>query len=184
MIRPDADSPVDLDRFLHEHLAELRSFVQRRAGPRLRSKEACSDIVQSACREFFAQVAQSSDVHDDDLASWLYTAAFSKLVQKERYYGAAKRDAARERPVVGNETTPRLDPSDKAATLEDHDRLLESFEELPPDYQEVIVLARIVGLSHEDIAETLGRTVGASKMLLARASARLALSFGSPADDG
>ena len=48
------------------------------------------------------------------------------------------------------------------------------FDQLPADYREVILLSRIVGLSHEEIAEQMGRSKGAISVLLSRALARLA----------
>jgi DNA-directed RNA polymerase specialized sigma24 family protein len=42
----------------------------------------------------------------------------------------------------------------------------------------VILLARIGGLSHEEVAAGMGRTVLATRSLLARAMARLAVLLG------
>jgi RNA polymerase sigma factor (sigma-70 family) len=44
-----------------------------------------------------------------------------------------------------------------------------AFDRLPDDYREVITLARIVGLSHAEIARQMGRGEGAVRMLLSRA---------------
>jgi RNA polymerase sigma-70 factor, ECF subfamily len=52
-------------------------------------------------------------------------------------------------------------------------RLEAAFARLDADYREVIVLARVVGLSHAEIAARMGRTESATWNLLARALAKL-----------
>ena len=59
-----------------------------------------------------------------------------------------------------------------------------AFAELPKDYQEVISLSRLYGMSHDEIAEELGRSAGAVRVLLHRALVRLGfLMHESRADD-
>ena len=53
-----------------------------------------------------------------------------------------------------------------------------TIDELNPEYKQVIVLKRIEGLSHAEIAERLGKNTGAVRMLLARAIAALAIAYG------
>lgn len=47
--------------------------------------------------------------------------------------------------------------------------------ELPEDYREVILLARVMGLDHASVAAQMGRSETATRSLLHRALARLAL---------
>ena len=49
---------------------------------------------------------------------------------------------------------------------------------LPDEYRQVILLARIVGLSHADLAREMGRSETAVRTLLHRALARLAREMG------
>ncbi|MBL8732362.1 MAG: hypothetical protein JNN13_08335 [Planctomycetes bacterium] len=44
-----------------------------------------------------------------------------------------------------------------------------AFDRLPPDYQEVVTLSRIVQISTSEIARQMDRSDGAVRMLLARA---------------
>ena len=53
------------------------------------------------------------------------------------------------------------------------DRIEAAFDALPEHYREVIVLARIVGLPHREIAERLGKTEVAVQGLLTRALVKL-----------
>ena len=54
------------------------------------------------------------------------------------------------------------------------ERLEAAFRQLPDDYREVILLARMVGLSHAEIGRQMERTPQAVRVMLHRALARLA----------
>ena len=64
-------------------------------------------------------------------------------------------------------------PSGQAAASEQLLQLAEVLERLPDDYRQVILLRNIEELSHEEIAERMGRSVGAVRMLWIRALAAL-----------
>ena len=49
-----------------------------------------------------------------------------------------------------------------------------ALDRIREDYREIILLARVTGLSHREIAEKLGKSEGAVRMLLHRALGRLA----------
>jgi len=78
----------------------------------------------------------------------------------------------------GREPVRLTTPSVIASASEDLDRLENAMTMLKPDYRQVIVMAEIEGLSHQEIAATLGKSADATRMLLARAMAALSLAFG------
>ena len=51
--------------------------------------------------------------------------------------------------------------------------LANTLGQLPDDYREVILLRNLQGLAHEEVAQRMGRAVGAVRMLWVRALARL-----------
>ncbi len=53
-----------------------------------------------------------------------------------------------------------------------------AFDRLSPDHREVLTLARIVGLPHREIAEVMGRSEAACRILLYRATAQLGILLG------
>ena len=57
---------------------------------------------------------------------------------------------------------------------ESSERLESAFEHLPDEYREVLLLARIVGLSRAEIGEKMQRSENAVRSLLFRAQAKLA----------
>ncbi len=79
---------------------------------------------------------------------------------------------------VPGETLAERIAGDPLTLEEALDRLERALDELKPEYREVIVLKRIEGLSHAQIAEKLGKNAGAVRMLLARAMAALAMVYG------
>ena len=52
-----------------------------------------------------------------------------------------------------------------------------AFDTLSDEHREVISLSRIVGLSHQEIGEQLGRSEAAARQLLHRALAALAVAI-------
>jgi RNA polymerase sigma-70 factor, ECF subfamily len=81
------------------------------------------------------------------------------------FYGAAE--------PIGT-TTPSVIVRKKEAL----DRLEKALDTLKPDYKAVIVLKKIEGLSHDDIAERLNKSPNAVPMLLFRAMAALTIAYG------
>jgi RNA polymerase sigma-70 factor (ECF subfamily) len=101
-----------------------------------------------------------------------------------RYAGTQQRDVAREVSLEQSlaQSSQRLgdmlavsgsSPSQQAVRHEQEVMLAEVLVRLPDDYREVLILRNLEGLSHEEIAERMGRGVGAVRMLWVRALARL-----------
>jgi RNA polymerase sigma-70 factor (ECF subfamily) len=70
-------------------------------------------------------------------------------------------------------TTPSVIMSKK----EDLDKLEKAIDQLKPDYREVIVLAKIEGLSYKEIADRLGKSIDSVAHLLSRAMLALTETF-------
>jgi RNA polymerase sigma-70 factor (ECF subfamily) len=181
--------PASIDRLLDEHLPGLTAFVRLRAGPLLRAHESCSDIVQSACREVLDHAGRFRFGGSEGFRHWLYTTALRKIVDRKRYYSAAKRNANALRPPSESASEQQIaacyraaftTPSQAAMKREDVERLERAFDELSEQDREVVTLARIVGLSHAEIARRTGSTPGAVRVRLSRAIARLARLMSEP----
>jgi RNA polymerase sigma factor (sigma-70 family) len=177
---------------LEAHLGVLRAFVHLRLGRALRAKEETQDLVQSVCREVLAELPRHEARSGSGFRKWLFVAAENKIRDRWRHWRREKRDLARvvdlDSTRAADEETARqlacwITPSRQAASREELARLEQVFCELPDDYREVIVLARLRGWSHERIAEKLGRSEVATRTLLSRALARLALAL-EPDDQG
>ena len=181
--RPPEDESIDMEALMEQHLPGLRAYVRLRSDRLLRAKESESDLVQSVCREVLEHVDRFQHRSEAGFRQWLYRTAERKVIDRFRYYNAEKRSAARE--VNGEEL--RLDdsgllsiygglvtPSRDAMAREELHRVEAAFARLPPDYRDIIVMARVVGLPHADIARELGRTASSVRNALYRGLALLA----------
>ena len=69
-------------------------------------------------------------------------------------------------------------PSKELMGKEELERFETAFARMPEHQQQVILLSRVVGLSHKEIAETMERTESSTRNLLYRALAELAEMMG------
>lgn len=180
-----AESGDDAARaLLAEHVATLHAYVKVRLGRALRSKEESRDLVQSVCREVLTDFARDRSRRPAHFREWLLRAAENKIRDRIRHWRRDKRDVAREVELdatrdgdaeLGLQLAQLATPSRDAVSRDELARLEQAFARLPDDQRTVIVLARIQGLDHEQVAQRMGRTVSATRTLLSRALARLAL---------
>lgn len=188
MMRPDlGEDPVpngksrsSLDGALHRQLPRLRAFVRIHMDSFLRTRESCSDLVQSACRELIEQNGSFEFRGDSSLRSWLFKAVLHKIREKRRYHLAGMRSPERE--VRAAPEDERLleayrqvaEPLDKMLTREQIALFERCLDQLPADYREAISWKHIVGLTTAETAAEMGRSTGSVRNLLQRARCRLA----------
>ncbi|MBK9385838.1 MAG: sigma-70 family RNA polymerase sigma factor [Planctomycetes bacterium] len=172
---------------IERNLPGLRAYVRLRCGPAMRLKESTSDIVQSTCRDVLENVERFRYRGEAGFRAWLFATAMRKIADRAEYWGAAKRAAGREVPMHDEERSTRgvrqlyasiCSPSQEAMGNEAAERLEAAFDRLSDDEREVIVLARVVGLTHTELAEQLGISVAASRTRLFRALASLSQALG------
>jgi RNA polymerase sigma-70 factor (ECF subfamily) len=147
--------PRDPGRRIEDHVGLLRRYLRAKTGRVVRSKEPLSDLVQSVVREAWAARPLA---HEDDAAflSWLCTIAAHKIISKNRYYSAERRDPSRERPISeearvlsgGDETSPMQ----RAVRDEELDRLRRVLDDLDPLDREILILRRLFDVPTAEIA--------------------------------
>ena len=181
--RAAAGDEAAREELLGRHLAELTAFVRLRLGHALRSRESSQDIAQSVCRGALEDLGEFEYRSEDGFRNWLLLKAERKIRDRGRFWGRLKRDVTRELPHFGGDDEDTLvfrqlrtlfTPSRNAVAREELVKLEQAFKELPDDHRQVIVLARLVGLPHEEVAREMGRSASATRTLLSRALARLA----------
>src|SRR6185295_14455380 len=148
------------------------AFIRLRAGPVIRARESSSDIAQSVCREILGDLERFQYGGEVGFKHWLYTTALRKLQKKDEFWRAQKREGVREVHSDDEELfgcyRSLSTPSRKAMAREEAERIESAFDRLSDDDREVISLARVVGLPHKEIAEKMGRTEQATRLLLHR----------------
>lgn len=173
-----------VEELLERHLPGLRTYVRRNVSPGVLAKESSSDLVQSVCREVLEHAGNFEYQGEAAFRSWLYQAALRKLIDRQRYYKAEKRDTAREAVLershdLSSEAATVLaasltgSPSSEAIMHEEVQRLERGFAQLEESDREIIHMVYVQGLTHAQVAEKLGCNEVASRKQLSRALARL-----------
>jgi len=191
--QPDADLLAKAGRgdeaaraqLLSQHLAGLRAFVHLRLGPALRRKEESQDLVQSVCREVLSDLPKFQVRAGASFRDWMHRAAENKIRDRWRHWKRERRDPNRERALEASDAEAAgsmrlvhwMTPSREAVDREQLALLERVFADLPAADREVIVLARLHGWSHAKLAAHFGRSEVATRSLLSRALARLALAL-------
>ncbi len=176
---PDCAAPTD------DWLARFRPWLsliaRMQVDSRLQGKFDTSDVVQQTLMEAWRSASKFRGSTDAERIAWLRKILAHVLAHEVRQYrGTHKRDLNREmsierslarssrqlNAVLASATTT---PSQQAVHQEQQVALADMLNELPADYREVIVLRNLEELSHSEVAQRMGRTEGAVRMLWVRA---------------
>ena len=104
----------------------------------------------------------------ENIGGWLYGVAAN--VVKEHYRVQRKQRLAQlDETIPGRGPDPERDVSARLAA----EQLRQALEDLSPEQQEVLALRFGYGMRHKEVAETLGKSEGAVRMLQVRAIAAL-----------
>lgn len=179
-----------LDRLCRIYGERVRRIIRLRIGRELRVKLDSMDLVQDALLNALRGLEDFKYENEGDFLRWLSRIAQNELGHYVEKLHADKRDIRREvrldgfRPTTGDRfsgtpgpvrvTTPSVIMSRK----EDLDKLEKAIDELKPEHKEVIVLAKIEGLSYKEIGKRLDKSADAVGMLLSRAMVALTIAYG------
>jgi len=170
----------------HEH--GLRLLARLEINQRFAGKFDPSDVVQQTLMEAWQGWNSLKASDEPQRYAWLQQILVHQLAKLVRHYqGTLKRNITRELSIDQleqsvNASTRKLDtllvaqdpsPSHLAVAHEQRERLAKVLEELPEDYRQVILLRNFEELSHEDVAQRMGRSEPAVRMLWLRALAAL-----------
>ncbi len=176
-----------LEALLERHLPELRAYIQNRAGRLVRAHESQSDLVQSVCREILQYSERFQHPGEGAFRRWLFTTALRKLSHRRDFLNAERRDVGRvedaqrfgsQDSALENAFVAHTPPDHEVLLREEMERLERALASLTAEYREVILLARVEGLSRAEVAARMQRSEGSVRMLLHRALAALAVELG------
>jgi RNA polymerase sigma-70 factor (ECF subfamily) len=169
------------DRLLESFRGYLRLLARTGLDPSLRGKADPSDLVQETLLKAHTNFGQFQGQTEGELAAWLRRILINKLTDFTRgYQQADARQIGRERSLddlLGDSSAALVgmlvgggpSPSESAERRESALVLAEALGELSEDYREVLVLRSLEERDWEETARRLNRTVGATRMLWARA---------------
>jgi RNA polymerase sigma-70 factor (ECF subfamily) len=167
------------DRVIQRTHARVMERAHRMLGPRLRARIRTSDVVQGAYLRALKNIGHFEAGTEREFLAWMAGILENTIRDQARFFRARKRGGSR---AQGGPAPDSLaagpTPSQEAARQEDLRPVRQAMSALAPDYQKVLDLSWIEKLSHKEIAQRLGRSEGATRVLLHRARAALALEMG------
>ena len=170
-----------LDQLCSVYGERVRRIVRFRMGPELRSQLESMDLVQEALMEAIKDLGDFTFSNDGDFLRWLSSIVENTIRDNIDRIHAAKRDIRRQvsldrvaahtnRSGLGAHLPAgTTTPSAVLSLREDLDRLEQAMDQLKPQYREVLVLAKIEGLSCKEIAARQNKNPAAVAMSLSRA---------------
>ena len=184
ILKRDAEALVE---YVEQRRPQFLAFIQKNLSDGLRRKVDAEDILQEAQISAVQGLADTA-IELRDPFPWMCQQIERRIIDAHRrYFGAQKRTAEKEvglgsgsgggdtqgggliNMLVASMTTP----SQAFSRNQREFKLLQALEQLPADNREALKLRYVDGLPSKEIAERLGRTDGAVRVLLTRSLARL-----------
>ena len=170
-------SPEALNRVYERCAGRLLAFIRLRLGRDLRSRLESRDILQATLLKSLEHVSDLKAQETRSVMAWLARIAEHEIRDCADFHHRQRRDAARETPLDDDAPLPALTRSALSRVILDEEatRLEQAIESLSPAHREMILLRKFEELSFGEIAQKLGKTEDACRMLLARAMTALTL---------
>lgn len=181
---------ADLGRLLEQYRNYLRLLARIEIGRKLQGKVDASDLVQEVFLDAHRYFPNFRGTAEPQFVQWLREILAGTLAnQVRRYFGTQARDLRLERSIAADldrssvalgaiPVDPQPSPSEHVMRGEQSLLVAEALSKLPPDYQTVIVLRHLEGLTFPQVAARMERTVDSVEKLWLRGLTRLRKSFG------
>jgi RNA polymerase sigma-70 factor (ECF subfamily) len=144
-------------------------------GGRLRARLGDSDLVQDALLEAQREFPHFRGSTTAELTAWLRRIVLRTVGHAfRRHLGAARRNAGQDQPLNGvDPIDSEGTPLEQAVRSEQAARLAEAMARLPDDMQQLLLGRHLEDLPYSALAERLGRSEAALRVLYIRALRRL-----------
>jgi RNA polymerase sigma-70 factor (ECF subfamily) len=175
----DADS---LMKYLELRRNDLLAVILSKMGPALQKKVEAEDIFQEVCAN---AIRSQKEINFTEAGpfGWFCELADRRIIDEQRKFKAQKRDSSKE---VGIHAKPNEDvglvnllvasitsPSRAFSRQQKEFHLLEAMGQLPKTQQQVLDLRYAKGKSTKQIADEIGKSDGATRVLLTRSLKKL-----------
>lgn len=164
-------------------------LVRMRMGKELRTRLESVDLVQDVLYSTFKDLQNFTYKNEGDFIRWISRITENRLCDNLNRLHADKRDIRKEiqldnnSPTLADSLAAAMEPIDITtpsgivSKREDFEKLVRAIDSLKPEYRDVIVLTKVEGLCYKEIADKLGKSVDAVRMLFYRAMAALTGAF-------
>jgi RNA polymerase sigma-70 factor, ECF subfamily len=164
--KPKAELDNEFAELYRSHLRDVYSYAYYRIGNHHDAEDLTEQTFLQAYRHFERAQRES---HGRPLRPWLIRIAHNLAAN---YY----RDRSRRPQTPIDDTDALTAPHTTESLVEGRDelqRILEGVNELPDDRREALIMRFALGMDNREIARAMGRTDGATKVLLHRATRQL-----------
>ena len=164
--KPKAELDAEFAELYRSHLRDVYSYAYYRIGNHHDAEDLTEQTFLQAYRHFERAIRESDG---RPLRPWLIRIAHNLAAN---YY----RDRSRRPQTPIDDTEVLTAPHTTEALVEGRDelqRILEGVNELPDDRREALIMRFALGMDNREIARAMGRTDGATKVLLHRATRQL-----------
>ena len=164
--KPKAQLDREFSELYRTHLRDVYSYAYYRVGNHHDAEDISEQTFLQAYRHF-ERAQRESDGRP--LRPWLIRIAHNLAAN---YY----RDRARKPQTSIEDAAIISAPHDTEALVEGREqlqRIIEGVRQLPDDRREALIMRFALGMDNREIARALGRTDGATKVLLHRAIRQL-----------
>jgi RNA polymerase sigma-70 factor (ECF subfamily) len=171
----------DQDAFtllFEKYRARLAVLIYYKLSEKLRQRVEVDDILQEVFFAASQEIDKFTYRSPGSFLAWLIRIADHIIIDAARFEGRQKRQAAEtlrfrsESNPRGPEPTDSKTPSRLYAGREAIEKLARKLDALPEDYRTVILLAKLEGLTTQEVAERMGKSREAVALLLHRALQR------------
>jgi RNA polymerase sigma-70 factor (ECF subfamily) len=152
----DADAFGDL---YEQYIGIIFGYIYYRVG----DMGLAEDLTETVFLKVWESLS-SFDEHRISFKGWLFRVAHNLLVD---YYRTRKESEILDEDL--DLPDPGLLPEEILINAEQQERIFQAMRKLKTEYQEILTLRFINGLSHEEAARVLNRSVGAVRVLQHRA---------------
>lgn len=178
LVRARDGSSEALNEVYGRLAGRLLALIRVRLGPGLRGQVESRDVLQATLLKSFESIDQFEGSRSVSLMAWLARIAENEIRDLADYHRRQRRDARLNDPLSAARRTLAANVRSISSQLVIEGealRLERGLESLPEHYRQIIVLRKLEELSWGEIANRLGKTDDACRMLLARAMAALTL---------
>ena len=164
--KPKAQLDAEFSELYRAHLRDVYSYAYYRVGDHHDAEDLTEQTFLQAYRHFERAQRES---HGRPLRPWLIRIAHNLAANLYR-------DRSRKPQTPIDDTTGLRTlhtTEDLVQGRDDLERVLEGIDQLPDDRREALIMRFALGMDNREIARALGRTDGATKVLIHRAIRQL-----------